>query len=170
MMSDLLTWRSERVARPLIPNRGRVGSLSRAGFTITELVVVLTVIGLLAALAITAYNKLANDAKIAKSATMVATLATAKAMFAADKNTTQAQIAAFNGAPDSNFAMIAPYIRINGARPQSEADLLEMSGLPSNATINLGTVDDSSFGGTNTDQQPKVIGYGLAAGSPAPGG
>jgi Tfp pilus assembly protein PilE len=78
------------------PWRTPLGYLPQGGFTITELIVVVTLIILLAALAIAAYNKVVNDARIAKSAGLVATLATAKSMFVADKNTTPAQIAAFN--------------------------------------------------------------------------
>ena len=131
------------------------------GFTIVELIVVVTVIGLLAAIAVGAYNKVVNDAKVAKSTALVNTLSTAKSLFVADPNTTPAQITAYNSAPDSNFALIAPYIRVNGAQPASTADLLSMSGLPSTVTISLGTVDDTSFGGKNPDSKPTVSGYGL---------
>ena len=96
---------------------GTPGYFPKGGFTITELIIVITLVILLAALAVTAYNKLVNDARVAKSANLVTTLATAKSMFVADKNTTPAQIAAFNAAPESNFTMIAAYIRINGATP-----------------------------------------------------
>ena len=131
------------------------------GFTIVELIVVVTVIGLLAALAVGAYNKVVNDAKVAKSLALVNTLSTAKALFVADAKTTPAQISAYNSAPDSNFTMIAPYIRVNGAQLNDEEDLLTSSGFPSGVQITLGTVDDSSFGGTNKDQKPTVTGYGL---------
>jgi len=135
---------------------------ANGAFTIVELVVVITVIGLLAAVAVGAYNKVVNDAKIAKSLALVNTLAQAKSLFVADPETLPTTIATFNGGPDSNFALIAPYIRINGAQPVSVADLLAKSGMPaSGVTVTLGTVDDSSWGGKNTDQAPTVTGYGL---------
>ena len=132
------------------------------GFTVIELVVVVTIIGILAAIAIGAYNKILNDAKVTKSLALVNTLSTGKSLFVGDLRTTRAMIATFNGGPDGNFAMIAPYIRVNRAQPTSEANLLQLSEFPSTGvTITLGTVDDSSFGGSNTDQTPTVNGYGF---------
>jgi prepilin-type N-terminal cleavage/methylation domain-containing protein len=131
------------------------------GFTVVEMIVVVTVIGLLAAIAVGAYNKVVNDAKVAKSTALINTLSTAKSLFVADPNTTPAQISTFNSAPDSNFNLIAPYIRVNGQQPADEPTLLSLSGLPSTVTITLGTVDDSSFNGGHTDQAPTVTGYGL---------
>jgi prepilin-type N-terminal cleavage/methylation domain-containing protein len=131
------------------------------GFTIVELIVVVTVIGLLAAIAVGAYNKVVRDAKVTKRLALVNTLATAKALFVADPNTTPALISTFNGGPDGNFAMIAPYIRVNGVQPTVEADLLTKSGMPSTVKVTLGTVDDSPFQGSNPDQAPTVTGYGL---------
>ena len=131
------------------------------GFTIVELIVVVTVIGLLAAIAVGAYNKVVNDAKVTKSLALVNTLQSAKALFVADPRTTPALISTFNGGPDGNFAMIAPYIRVNGVHPTAKADLLEKSGMPSTVKVTLGTVDDSSFQGSNSDQAPTVTGYGL---------
>jgi prepilin-type N-terminal cleavage/methylation domain-containing protein len=131
------------------------------GFTILELIVVVTVIGLLAAMAVGPYNKVVNDAKVTKSLALVNTLATAKASFVADPKTTAALISKFNRDPDGNFAMVAPYIGVHGVHPTVAADLLAKSGMPSTVKVTLGTVDDSSFEGSNPDEAPKVGGYGL---------
>src|SRR5215471_15871659 len=98
------------------------------GFTIVELIVVITVIGLLAALAVGAYNKVVNDAKVAKSTALINTLSTAKSLFVADPKTTPDMIKNFNQTPD--YTYIAPYVRVNGAQPGSIAELLTLSGLP----------------------------------------
>ena len=130
------------------------------GFTVIELVVVVTVIGLLAVMAVGAYNKVVNDAKTTKALALVNTLSTAKSLFVGDPRTTAPLITQFNSGPDNQFALIAPYIRINGATPTSEADLLAKSNFPATGvTITLGTVDDSSFGGPNPDTAPIVTGY-----------
>jgi prepilin-type N-terminal cleavage/methylation domain-containing protein len=131
------------------------------GFTIVELIVVVTVIGLLAAVAVGAYNKVVNDAKVAKSTALVNTLSTAKSLFVADPKTTPDMIGKFNTSQD--YTYIAPYIRVNGATPKSTDELLSMSGLPGSDVVKiaLGTVDDSSFGGTTPDVKPSVTGYGL---------
>jgi prepilin-type N-terminal cleavage/methylation domain-containing protein len=132
------------------------------GFTVIELVVVVTVIGLLAVMAVGAYNRVVNDAKTTKSLALVNTLSTAKSLFVGDPRTTTAMITAFNSGAnvDAQFPSIAPYIRVNGAQPTSVADLLTKSNFPATGvTITLGTVDDSSFGGTNPDQAPTVTGY-----------
>jgi prepilin-type N-terminal cleavage/methylation domain-containing protein len=135
------------------------------GFTLVELVVVVTIIGLLAAMAVVAYNSAVNNAKTTKSAALVNTLSTAKSLFVADPNTTSAAIVTYNGGPDANFASIAPYIRVNGATPTSEANLLALSGFPATGVvITLGTVDDSAIpvadgGGKNPDVAPTVTGY-----------
>jgi hypothetical protein len=69
--------------------------------------------------------------------------------------TVAGSITTFNADPDANFTLIAPYIRVNGAHPASESDLLSLSGMPSGVTITLGTVDDSSLnGGIPTNRQP----------------
>jgi prepilin-type N-terminal cleavage/methylation domain-containing protein len=130
------------------------------GFTIVELIVVITVIGLLAAVAVGAYNKVVNDAKKAKSQDLVYTLSTAKSLFVADPATTQALINSFNTSTgDTQFALIAKYIRVNGAVPTNEANFLALSGFPPWVTITLGTVDDTAFGGNTPDSAPTVNGY-----------
>jgi prepilin-type N-terminal cleavage/methylation domain-containing protein len=129
------------------------------GFTIVELVVVVTIIGLLAALAVGAYNKVVNDAKATKATALVNTLATAKSLFVADPRTAKADIDKFNGAdPNTAFGLIAPYIRVNGQQPTDQADLLAKSGMPTDGSvkITLGTVDD---GAGNKDLAPTVSGY-----------
>jgi type IV pilus assembly protein PilA len=133
------------------------------GFTIVELIVVITVIGFLAAIAVGAYNKVVNDAKTTKSLALVNTLSTAKSLFVADPTTTEANIAAFNGANgnlDQQFALIAKYIRVNGAVPTDSANLLLLSGFPAGVvTITLGTVDDATVAPPVTDTAPTVVGY-----------
>ena len=149
---------------------GAPGYLPQAGFTIIELIIVVTLVILLAALALTAYSKVVNGARVVKSAGLVTALATTKSMFVADKNTTPAQIAAFNADPESNFAMIAPYIRINGATPEDVDDLLLLCNIPSDGvTVTIGTVDDGSSGGM-AGVAPTVTGFGYLAASPTPGG
>jgi prepilin-type N-terminal cleavage/methylation domain-containing protein len=126
------------------------------GFTIVELIVVVTVISMLTSFAVLAYSKVANDARLATANALVSTLATAKTAFVEDPSTSTAAIQQFNSAPDVNFASIAPYLRVNGVRPASQDDLKKLEGLPSSTSITLGTVDDSALGGSNADQAPAV--------------
>src|SRR5271169_4444777 len=129
------------------------------GFTIVELIVVITVIGFLAAMAVGAYNKVVNDAKTAKSLALVNTLSTAKSLFVADPATTETNIQSFNSSTgDTQFALIAQYIRVNGAIPTDEANLQQLSGFPATGVaITLGTVDDKASG--TVDSSPTVTGY-----------
>ena len=88
-----------------------LGQTGERGFTIVELTVVVTVISILATLAIGAYNKVVGFARLVKTNALVSTLSTAKTAFVADPSTTPAKIQQFNSDPDANFASIAPYIR-----------------------------------------------------------
>jgi prepilin-type N-terminal cleavage/methylation domain-containing protein len=137
-------------------NRNRKARRNNRGFTIVELIVVITVIGFLAAIAVGAYNKVVNDAKTTKSLAMVNTLSTAKSLFVADPNTTEANIQAFNA--NGDFTLISKYIRVNGATPTDIANLLLLSGFPATGvTVTLGTVEDTA---NNTpDSAPAVTGY-----------
>ena len=138
---------------------GNLRPRANRGFTIVELIVVVTVIGFLAAIAIGAYNKVVNDAKAAKSLALVNTLSTAKSLFVADPATTETNIQSFNASiGDTQFTLIAKYIRVNGAIPTNEANLLQLSGIPAaGVTITLGTVDDKVSG--TVDSPPTVTGY-----------
>jgi prepilin-type N-terminal cleavage/methylation domain-containing protein len=138
---------------------GNLRSRANRGFTIVELIVVVTVIGFLAAITIGAYNKVVNDAKAAKSLALVNTLSTAKSLFVADPATTETNIQSFNASTgETQFTLIAKYIRVNGAIPTNEANLLQLSGIPAaGVTITLGTVDDKVSG--TVDSPPTVTGY-----------
>jgi len=138
---------------------GNLRSRANRGFTIVELIVVVTVIGFLAAITIGAYNKVVNDAKAAKSLALVNTLSTAKSLFVADPATTETNIQSFNASTgDTQFTLIAKYIRVNGAIPTNEANLLQLSGIPAaGVIITLGTVDDKVSG--TVDSPPTVTGY-----------
>jgi type IV pilus assembly protein PilA len=134
-------------------------SRANRGFTIVELIVVITVIGFLAAMAVGAYNKVVSDAKTTKSLALVNTLSTAKSLFVADPATTEANIQSFNSSTgDTQFALIAPYIRVNGATPTTVAQLLQLSGFPAaGVTVTLGTVEDAA--NNVADSPPTVTGY-----------
>jgi hypothetical protein len=92
---------------------------------------------------------------------LVNTLSTAKSLFVADPTTNEANIAAFNAANgnmETQFGMIAKYIRVNGAVPTDSANLLALSGFPPGVVqIALGTVDDTTTGAVDT--APTVQGY-----------
>ena len=133
-----------------------IGPTGERGFTIVELIVVMTIISLLSSLAAVSYNKVVNDAKLVNANALVSTLASAKAAFVTDPSTSPTEIQQFNSDPDASFASIAPYIRVNGVQPASEDDLRKLDGLPASASIALGTVDDSRLGGSNVDQTPAV--------------
>jgi prepilin-type N-terminal cleavage/methylation domain-containing protein len=133
-----------------------IGRTGERGFTIVELIVVVTIISMLSALAAGAYNKVVNDAKQANANALVSTLATAKTAFVTDPSTSPTEIQQFNSDPEASFASIAPYIRINGVQPVSADDLKKLDGLPASASIGLGTVNDSRLGGNNADQAPIV--------------
>ena len=126
------------------------------GFTIVELIVVVTVISMLTSFALLAYNKVTNDTRLVTANALVSMLATAKTAFVVDPSTSPAAIQQFNSAPDANFASIAPYIRVNGVQPASEDDLRKLEGFPLSMSIALGRVDDSGLGGSNADQAPAV--------------
>ncbi len=129
------------------------------GFTIVELIVVITVIGFLAAIAVGAYNKVVNDAKTTKSLALVNTLSTAKSLFVADPATTEAMIVQFNANP-AHFTLIAKYIRVNGATPTDIATLLQLSGFPAaGVNVALGTVQDDNAQPAVADSPPQVTGY-----------
>jgi prepilin-type N-terminal cleavage/methylation domain-containing protein len=161
LATPVLTSGSEArtTSTPSKRNRGVAdyrGRTRERGFTIVELIVVVTLMSMLTPLAVFAYNKLLNDTKLVKANALVSTLSTAKTAFMADPSTSPAAIQEFNSAPDANFALIAPYLRVNGVQPASQDDLKKLEGFPSSTSIALGRVDDSSFGGSNTDQAPTV--------------
>jgi prepilin-type N-terminal cleavage/methylation domain-containing protein len=118
---------------------------SKNGFTIVELVVVMTIMGILASSAVIAYNKVVNDAKATKSRDVVSALQQAKALFMLDPGTTAQDVSDFNADPDSNFDKIAPYLEVNGVQPPNIAAVLKSLGVPQTTTVSLGTVDDHRF-------------------------
>ena len=153
----------ERLVPPnRLPIKRRSAETAQTGFTIIEMMVVVTVIGILAAVALGAHAKVADDAKVVKYRALISTLTAAKSAWLADPTTTARDVWTFNAGPQGNFAMIAPYLRVNGAQPTDERHLLLLYGMPNRVRIELGTVDDSSFGGQNSDQSPTVTDHSRA--------
>jgi prepilin-type N-terminal cleavage/methylation domain-containing protein len=101
---------------PVAHYAGRTGD---RGFTIIELIVVITIIPILMALALGAYHKVVNDTRLANANALVSMLTTAKTAFVADPSTSPAAIQQFTSDPDANFASIAPYLRVNDIQPAS---------------------------------------------------
>jgi prepilin-type N-terminal cleavage/methylation domain-containing protein len=117
--------RIERLVTPnRLPIKDRIAKTAQAGFTIVEMIVVVTIIGLLAAVAVGAHTKVANDVKVTRYKALISTLTAAKSAWLANPATTAGDVQTFNADPEANFAMITPYIRVNGVQPMDEQNLL----------------------------------------------
>src|ERR1044072_9781581 len=99
------------------------------GFTLIEMLIVVTIIGIIVGIGVPALRDAKQKAAQAKSDSVIATVATAKTRYTLDN--TDAAIAAFNagGFGEGNrFNAIAPYILVKGVPVANLQILLEGTG------------------------------------------
>lgn len=125
------------------------------GFTIVELLIVIVIIGILAAITVVAYNGIQNRAKSSQMASGMIQYVKALSMYSSDKNAYPIQtgyIACFGGTNDCNGTANAAQTALLASELASYMNnasntLLKSSGALMNSITNYVMPDGSSFTG-----------------------
>jgi len=111
------------------------GKLTK-GFTLIEMLIVITIIGIIVGIGVPALRDAKQKAAQAKIDSVVATVATAKTRFTLDSSDNA--ITTFNGGTEAaKFTSIQPYILVKGVQVASVAALVDGTGLGNLVVGNL---------------------------------
>ncbi len=126
------------------------GKLNK-GFTLIEMLIVITIIGIIVGIGVPALRDAKQKAAQAKIDSVVATVATAKTRYTLDNS--DANIATFNGTDAADgtgtggtrFAALAPYILVKGVPVADVPTLINGTG---KVNLTIGTLNNGIVNGT----------------------
>lgn len=111
------------------------GTLQK-GFTLIEMLIVITIIGIIVGIGVPALRDAKQKAAQAKIDSVVATVATAKTRYTLDSS--DSAITTFNGQTDAQkFTSLQPYILVKGVQVASVATLIDGTGMGNLVVGNL---------------------------------
>jgi prepilin-type N-terminal cleavage/methylation domain-containing protein len=117
------------------------GTLQK-GFTLIEMLIVITIIGIIVGIGVPALRDAKAKAAQAKADSVIATVATAKTRYMLDSSDTQ--ISTFNGASAATqFNTIQPYILVKGVPVTDPATLTQGTGFGNIVIGSLGNATTS---------------------------
>lgn len=114
------------------------------GFTLIEMLIVVTIIGIIVGIGVPALRDAKAKAAAAKTDSVVATVATAKTRYTLDN--TDAAMVTFNSAAESaRFTSLQPYILVKGVPVADVATLINGTGF---GNLVIGTLNNGTIAGT----------------------
>ena len=117
------------------------------GFTLVEMLIVVTIIGIIIGIGVPALRDAKSRAVSAKQDAILATVATAKTRYALDSTDSGAAFNATAAAVD-RFNFLAPYILVKGVAVTSIPVLLGTGGVANNIDVGFLPVFSNSYAGT----------------------